>query len=540
MLHREESRLSQAPSLGSSAVYTTTSSSTQWGPGALAGKAMLALGKAAIRGAERLVISRRISTIRAYVPYSDDNVYSAANEAFLRGLLDDLTELSRPGFYPQQVRLAAMELILGQISSFQTRHIVAVLSEWLVDDLILLISEVMAVSLFCRAGLLDDRLSVAYLASTSKERQSHGPTVAFIGALIKSSQAAFEAALLAGFLDFLLFASVPRGLQTSEEDKEIFESAYSTVSCPPPHLSSIWTECTAGIWTRARKPSLSDLHRKVSEHGCEKMREIHARFLYMVFPRILQKAIPPHSGLSENWGVRASSYNDGKPSEDQLRPRAVVEPDINQLRALKHFASSVSLGCNVLEPTLERLRGKTHRTKCIFFYYLSSLLLPAKHGKSAPAIHHSLDSQFPTPNRHVRLINFMLDVASCGREFREAILDGVLTLLVPKLVEESDPSAIYSNLYCRRNFCAHFKRRPSYSVCTLELLAMVKQGGLASVINPANSQASREIAEIFQPLLTVVHTRYGACSASTVKTQLKNPKPNLPLGVVQQQPNPIQ
>jgi hypothetical protein len=70
-------------------LYTSTSSSTQWGPGWLAGKAVLAVGEAALRGAERLVILKRLATIKAHLPCD------ATHSPFMDRLFDDLLELSR-------------------------------------------------------------------------------------------------------------------------------------------------------------------------------------------------------------------------------------------------------------------------------------------------------------------------------------------------------------------------------------------------------------------------------------------------------------
>jgi hypothetical protein len=79
-------------SMSERSVYTTTSSSTQWGPGALAGKAIRALGKAVVRSAEYFVISRRLTAIKAALPCSD-----SGDEQTLEGIFDDLLELSRYG-----------------------------------------------------------------------------------------------------------------------------------------------------------------------------------------------------------------------------------------------------------------------------------------------------------------------------------------------------------------------------------------------------------------------------------------------------------
>jgi hypothetical protein len=70
--------------------YTeSTAPSTVWGPGTLAGRAILALGEATLKGLDRIIdresraIQKRFDTIRASVPHLTPEMYG------------DLIELSR-------------------------------------------------------------------------------------------------------------------------------------------------------------------------------------------------------------------------------------------------------------------------------------------------------------------------------------------------------------------------------------------------------------------------------------------------------------
>ena len=151
-----------------SSLYTTTSSSTQWGPGALAGKAILGLGKAVIRGVEYLVISRRISAIKAFMPCWDDNVAQSGN---LERMFDDLLELSRhvcvlrwhpgrpslfhrSGLYPKAIHREAMQIILVQIAKKETYHLCLSLSRWEIEhaELVNFLLEIIGVVLFSKRG----------------------------------------------------------------------------------------------------------------------------------------------------------------------------------------------------------------------------------------------------------------------------------------------------------------------------------------------------------------------------------------------------
>jgi hypothetical protein len=64
----------------------------------MAGKAILAMGKAVVRSAEYLMISRRLSAIKRALPCSDRGIQQQNDEA----IFDDLLELSR---YASVIRL---------------------------------------------------------------------------------------------------------------------------------------------------------------------------------------------------------------------------------------------------------------------------------------------------------------------------------------------------------------------------------------------------------------------------------------------------
>ncbi|KAJ7136337.1 hypothetical protein C8R43DRAFT_1238992 [Mycena crocata] len=90
--------------------YTESSvPSTVWGPGTLAGRAILALGEATLKGLNRIVdretraIQKRIDAIRASVPHLAPEMYS------------DLIELSRPDLYPQYILEVATDILFTQL-----------------------------------------------------------------------------------------------------------------------------------------------------------------------------------------------------------------------------------------------------------------------------------------------------------------------------------------------------------------------------------------------------------------------------------------
>ncbi|KAJ7177049.1 hypothetical protein C8R46DRAFT_1078056 [Mycena filopes] len=97
------------PSIRASFYTESTVPSTVWGPGTLAGRAILALGEATLRSLDRIVdrearaIQKRFEAIRASIPHLTSEMYS------------DLIELSRPDVYPQYILEMALDILIPQL-----------------------------------------------------------------------------------------------------------------------------------------------------------------------------------------------------------------------------------------------------------------------------------------------------------------------------------------------------------------------------------------------------------------------------------------
>ena len=72
-------------------MYTTTTSRTVPGLGALAGKGILAFGKLALRGLETVVIRQKLAAFKRLFPH-DDNY---AHFEHLKEVYDEILELTR-------------------------------------------------------------------------------------------------------------------------------------------------------------------------------------------------------------------------------------------------------------------------------------------------------------------------------------------------------------------------------------------------------------------------------------------------------------
>ncbi|KAJ7763063.1 hypothetical protein B0H16DRAFT_1528724 [Mycena metata] len=95
--------------LGTSLDAESTVPSTVWGPGTLAGRAILALGEATLKSLDRIIdresraIQKRLEATRSSVPHLTPEMYS------------DLVELSRPDLYPQYILEMALEILIHQL-----------------------------------------------------------------------------------------------------------------------------------------------------------------------------------------------------------------------------------------------------------------------------------------------------------------------------------------------------------------------------------------------------------------------------------------
>lgn len=138
---------------------TTTSSSTFIGPGSLAGKAIQNIGKLTLKGVEQIFISRRLSSIETHFPHQD-----VTHIAGLPEMYTDLLELSRyvvtctyrrpvhvwfgPSsriqMYSHSTRIRALQLIMGQIASRYSGHLIKALLAWPEVEVSLLLSEILA------------------------------------------------------------------------------------------------------------------------------------------------------------------------------------------------------------------------------------------------------------------------------------------------------------------------------------------------------------------------------------------------------------
>ncbi|THU97288.1 hypothetical protein K435DRAFT_857802 [Dendrothele bispora CBS 962.96] len=206
--HSEYSRYTDDTS--SSMISTTTASastSTIVGPGSLSGRAVLALGKLTLKGVERVIIARRLSTISSNFPHSN------ASGTRIKGLKDmyaDLLELSRVDMYPNAVQDEAISLLLTQIGSFQTDFLVHTLAAWNPVEVRLFLGVLIGIFAATiipkpstQAHSRNSPLTSYLSASPSHNEHSLLPFIEFLQKLCQVSTVQVEAVLESGSLDLL-------------------------------------------------------------------------------------------------------------------------------------------------------------------------------------------------------------------------------------------------------------------------------------------------------------------------------------------------
>jgi hypothetical protein len=134
---------------------TSTTWSTGVGIGTDAAKAIRILGKAALRGSSAIIIQARLQRLKSQFPHQD-NCSSANLPAAYRDVLElsryvtsfssilsQLNILARCDYYSAQIRKKALRMLLRQIHSGHTHHLLYYLREWPSEEIGLFLREVM-------------------------------------------------------------------------------------------------------------------------------------------------------------------------------------------------------------------------------------------------------------------------------------------------------------------------------------------------------------------------------------------------------------
>ncbi|KAJ7739090.1 hypothetical protein B0H14DRAFT_2638345 [Mycena olivaceomarginata] len=452
--------------MSENSVYTTTSSSTQWGPGAMAGKAILAMGKAVVRGTQYLIITRRLSAIKAVMPCSDD----FSNYENFEAMFDDLLELSRPSLYPDGLRTQAMQLIIAQIARTETYHLRLSILKWEIDheELVAFLLEIIGVVLFSRRGFPDRKLVDAYNMSLPDDCHPWSPCIKFMLEIAQLTDSLFHAVLDARFLEMVLWVS---GAQIhhqnyNEDLKTECHMAFQILSQPPSHdLSILWVEQVLRICTTEHPTSLLAMHQPSTRKR----------------PTRLGPG-GTHNFLETDYTAPSGLLHDSPPATFQTK--YVLSASI------RNFLRCIGIGGDLHRETVNHLSGVSYAKKVetllhiIQHMIVQSLLDPST---VAPSLVLFRKETSILAND---IVQFLLHVWTSLQSVDNPLLDAALLNLLPVLSIGWEPARIHEEVYRRVNFPIRRRARPAYRTRTLELLSTIRSEGLDAVVNERHRNGS--------------------------------------------------
>ncbi|ESK86513.1 hypothetical protein Moror_9833 [Moniliophthora roreri MCA 2997] len=255
----------------SSRTTAATSLVTLTGPGALAGKAIYMLGKATLKGVDRIIIYRRLSAISSRFPHK--------NSAEIRGIQQayyDLLELSRPIIYSKSIRDQALGMLLGQIGSRQSRYLLHSLLTWPEVEIGLLMSDIMMrfdplrVPPLSDDTYLRDPIVNAYRIHVS-DHEDHSllPLIDFLEQMVSISDGSCVTILERGALDFMLHLYLTgfRDPAPSQGRTNTFGATAFLLACNSFLVLALQSTLGAELFRRHRVSRIWPPHPALDLHG---------------------------------------------------------------------------------------------------------------------------------------------------------------------------------------------------------------------------------------------------------------------------------
>ncbi|TFK38742.1 hypothetical protein BDQ12DRAFT_683255 [Crucibulum laeve] len=489
-------------SFSSALSHSSFDESTMWGPGTLAGKAILALGEATMRGSEHLVILKRLVSITARFPCRDEDT----SKKVLR-MMSDVVELARPGLYPKQYRSKALRCILLQIATRQTVHLVNGLLHLQVDELMQILAEIMVLCMLPNSHL-ESSLKSSYLeAIESKDRaQPIGPCVDFMCKLAHVNKNTFSAVLDAGLLELILWRSHRESelshytTYSNSSETLVCSSSFDLLASSSPDLQQIWKERVSRFWPDTKKnPSLENILDHVNYSSPQTWCKIEAQFLECQIHSMLD-------ALLELPLLGRTIADDTYPLLKHLSPafHQTVQPSIKKQvvatkEALWSFLRCVAFGGHVKDIVRDHLLQRTHKHKVMILSRIIYMLIPNtpdSQGREMLGISKAIQDSIPPSTFFTQ---FLTDIASSHRPLLDALLDAAITVILPLVRYDMKVWKIFDDLFRRANYFPSICRRKTYGKSTKKMLAIIESSGLRDVIQD-DTERSREICSALEPI----------------------------------------
>ncbi|KAJ6568981.1 hypothetical protein B0H19DRAFT_1232032 [Mycena capillaripes] len=458
--------ISSRRSVSESSVYTTTSSSTQWGPGALAGKAILAMGKAVVRSAEYLIIRRRLSAIKAVLPCPDDQ------RGNVEAMFNDLLELSRPTLYPEEFRTQAMQLIIAQIARKETYHLRLSISKWEIEheELVAFLSEVIGVVLFAKRGFPDPKLVDSYSMALPSECHPWSPCVIFMSKIARLNDRMFHGVLGARFLEMILWVSGAQ-IQGGNSDGNLeneCHAAFQILAEPPSYdLSVLWVEQVLRLWPSEPAIPLAGMLSGREESS---------------------------SAMWYNGSLAfESDFLDSSTSVlHAYLPVSFHTKAILSASFMRNFLRCVGIGGDMHRETIDHLSRLSYAKKVVTLTHVIRHLIVQS--LVDPSTIDSSTVLFTSDNPEIisNVVLFLIDISTSLRLVDNLILDAALLNILLFLPTRWNRASIYEDVHRRMYFTIRRRRRsrPHYRAHTSELLKQVRSLGLCAVVEESNRTGS--------------------------------------------------
>ncbi|KAJ6568926.1 hypothetical protein B0H19DRAFT_1373337 [Mycena capillaripes] len=454
----------------------------------MAGKAILAMGKAVVRSAEYIVITRRLASIRAVMPCSD-----LSEDGNLETMFDELLELWRPALYPRAFRTQAMQLIIGQIAGKETYHLRLSISKWEIDheELVAFFLEIIGVVLFSKRGFPDGKLVDSYNTALPSDCHPWSPCISFMSKVAQLTDSLFHSVLRARFLEMILWVS---GAQIhyrncNENLEEECHTAFQILSKrPSSDLSVLWVEQVLRLCPAEQAASLTGMISTITVQQTwpvveRRLLEMHAHSMLkmMLQHQPSTRRRPSRLGPGGSHDFLETDYM--VPSVLLHQYSATFHTKHILSASIRNFLRCVGIGGDMHKETMDHLSCVSYAKKVeTLSHIIQHMIVQSQLDLSSIAPSFILFREV-NPDIASNIVQFLVHVSASVQLADNPLLDAALLNVLPLLSISWERAKIHEDIYRRIYFPIRRKSRPAYRTGTLQLLNMVKSEGLGEVVD---------------------------------------------------------
>ncbi|KAJ7115254.1 hypothetical protein C8R44DRAFT_984024, partial [Mycena epipterygia] len=368
-----------------------------------------------------------MAVIRTAMPCPDDDSAQFGN---LVTMFDDLLELSRPTFYPEAIRIQAMQIILAQIAGKQTLHLCGSIAKWEIenDELVAFLSEIVGVALFSKRGFSDERLVNAYRTTLPEDWHPWAPCIAFLAGVAQLNEETFHAVLNARFLEIILGASGAQ-MQWKDYDKTLetdCNAAFNILSEPPTaDLAIFWVEQVNRFGSEDPPNSLMRLVESITRQKMWPMveRRLLDLHVYPILGALLPTRYPLEFSFLQRQIFTSVAPVDYLSQFDRSPPKTIL----SRASAIRNFLRYVGIGGDVHRETVEYLSRLSYSIQVVILTNLIQHLI-SQSCIDQSTVRRSMVLFTPdSPDIANIIVQFLVDVS---RSLQSVVFDATLLSIV--------------------------------------------------------------------------------------------------------------